>query len=89
MKRCVECRQVRGNSSFRLVKDGTGRVDVCRWCEERSGNYARRLSATHHTLGSLRRQEGELRAKLALVRRQIRLKEVEAASITLERQKAS
>lgn len=77
VKRCAECRVVRGLSSFRLLRGTGGRVETCRWCEAQAGtpwgvrNRVREIRA-------LQREEKRLLAKRD--RLQIRLDTVSRES---------
>ncbi len=85
VKRCLECRQVRGVSAFRVIRGEHLRSDCCRWCEERSGLLRKMQQSANNSVAALRQQESELEKKLLKVRMAIRVKQLEAGSISHER----
>lgn len=67
VKRCIRCREVRGATSFRVVRR-QGRVDTCRWCEERDRNEARTVKELRHKVRRLIHEEGVKLSELGRIR---------------------
>lgn len=67
VKRCIECREVRGATSFRVVRRA-GRVEVCRWCEARARNEARAIRELQAKVRRLVHEEGDLIGRISRVR---------------------
>ncbi len=79
VKRCTQCRQVRGNSSFRVLRAGQ-RSDLCQWCEEHRRNRLKR----RYGLKRLRIMEEQLTTRLERLRRDIRAIENETIELQQE-----
>lgn len=78
VKRCSQCRVVRGNSQFN-GKPGY-RSDVCRFCSQVDTARGRQLRARIRSLAKLRAREERLADDLASIRAQIR--DAEAAILS-------
>lgn len=81
------CRQVRGNTAFRVFPAG-GRHSVCKWCEERDRERVNGLRANVRTIASLSRIERDLSKRLKTIRSDLRRLETETALMLAESQPA-
>jgi hypothetical protein len=72
VQRCTECRMVRGVSSFRVIRDGGGRVTRCRLCEAADQASALEAAALRSELAHVERARMETKLALTILSRRAR-----------------
>jgi hypothetical protein len=89
VQRCLGCRTVRGISSYRVNRNGGGRVQYCQWCEEQAGATERAVKGLRASLQPHLRTHSDLVAKLAATRRTIAAIESEILALEPPQQRTA